>query len=403
MPLNEWFFGPPASVEYLCKPTPFNTKIRNSLTEKVGVYHPPIYYNPHLVTLLQFGKIPEVHYDTQFIQNEHHQNIFTVDWYPFNPTTHSSNKIDQIILFFPGLGQSSNDIIARQFAKTVAENGYICGIINPRGHYDAQSSHLDKLWHPALIDDVCLLMDKLHHAYSDNQRQTNILLVGFSGSTTILTTYIANERAKPYIHCNTSKSETSKSDTSKSDTSKSVSIVGAVFCCFACEYINTRRLLEGSFWGRVYSYGLATLYKYHLHNHSRICQLSNLGVDPLSLLANLDKSWCLSQYERDSYRLYGFSSEEQLYSAYQTTPLLSKISIPTVFMQPADDPLYTLSHGVARSGIPTNEMMANENIIYMEPSHGAHGGFANGYTDSHVYLPNTAMTFFECILLAKNE
>jgi predicted alpha/beta-fold hydrolase len=268
-------------------------------------------------------------------------------------------------------------------------------------------------------------MDKLHHAYSDNQRQTNILLVGFSGSTTILTTYITNERAKPYITCNhpdtsksdtsksdtsksdtsksdTSKSDTSKSDTSKSDTSKSVMIVGAVFCCIACEYINMKRLVECSFLGRVYSYGLTALYKYRLHKHSWVCQLSNLGVDPLTLLANLDKTWRLSQYERESYRLCGFSSEEQLHSAYRTTPLIGNISIPTIFMQPADDPFYTLSYGVARSGIPTNEMMANENIIYMEPSHGAHGGFVNGYTDSHVYLPKTAMTFFECIL-AKNE
>jgi predicted alpha/beta-fold hydrolase len=399
MLFNKWVFGPPASVDYLFKPTPFNTKIRNSLSEKVGIYQPPIYYNPHLVTLWQFGNIPEVHYNTQFIQNEHNQIVFTVDWYPFNPTTHSPidpSKIDQIILFFPGLGQSSNDINARQFAKTVAKNGYICGIINPRGHRDAHSSsNLDKLWHPALTDDVCLLIDKLHQTYSDNQRQTNIILVGFSGSTTLLTNYITHERAKPYITCNCP-------ETSNSETSNSVMIVGAVFCCFVCEYINTKRLMEGSFLGRIYSYGLTSLYKYYLHNPSRICQLSNLGVDPLTLLTNLDKTWYLSQYERDSYRLYGFSSEEQMHSAYQTTPLLSKIPIPTIFMQPADDPFYTLSHGTARSGIPIKEMMDNENIIYIEPSHGAHGGFANGYVDSYVYLPKITMTFFEC-LLAKNE
>ena len=82
-----------------------------------------------------------------------------------------------------------------------------------------------------------------------------------------------------------------------------------------------------------------------------------------------------------------------------------KVPIPMVTLQPTDDPLYKWSYGSVRAGIPVREYTTNKNVIFVQPSHGAHFGFYEGSllaafsnTTSYTY-PGTLWHSFDPILL----
>ena len=337
------------------------------------------------MSLFHFGNRPNIFYERQYLYSDHNF-VFAVDWYPHNPANQRTVGVtDRIILYFPGLGQSSDEKVSQQFAKQVARAGYICGIIIPRGHPTACAHTLPKLWNPALTDDVHHVLQDLNKTYSADGLKAKVLLVGLSGSTTLLTLYLASNDAKQFIHVSDNSRECA------------VSLVGALCCCFCCEYKTTKIRLEQSLVGWIYSHFLTNQYKRFLHGRRHVMQLTAALTNATTVRNMLQKSRCLSQYDTVAYHLYGYSSEEEMQTTFTTTSRLADISIPVIYMQPADDPFYTLSHGSVRQGIPVDELVKNENLIYIEPSHGAHFGFVDG-PESYLYIPNTVVTMFDTIV-----
>ena len=81
------------------------TRIKHS----VGSYQPPLWYSPHLGTLVPFGRDLPMVYHREIMSNT--DGSFAVDWFPLKPlaTAEGTTPI-KIILFFPGLGLSSKNV-----------------------------------------------------------------------------------------------------------------------------------------------------------------------------------------------------------------------------------------------------------------------------------------------------
>jgi len=379
---SRWQFRQIPTTTYMCADTEINQAICHALKTKVGDYIPPSYYHPHLMSLFHFGIYPHLFYERQYLYSDHHF-VFAVDWYPYNPATiRRVGVVDRLILYFPGLGQSSDEKVSKQFAKQVARAGYICGIIVPRGHPSVSAHTLPKLWNPALTDDVHHVLQDLNKTYSVDGSKAKVFLVGLSGSTTLLTLYLASNHSKPFTSGNTDN--------------HSVSIVGALCCCFCCDYRTTKMRLEQSLVGWIYSHFLTNKYKRLLHRNRHTMRLTEALANAPAVRNMLQKAQCLSQYDTVAYHLYGYRSEKEMEDAFTTTHRLADITVPVIFMQPADDPFYTLSHGSVRQGIPVDKLVQNQNLVYVEPSHGAHFGFADG-PESYRHVPNTVMAVFDTI------
>lgn len=238
-------------------------------------------------------------------------------------------------------------------------------------------------WHPALLDDALEVLRDLQSAY-DGGAAAKVFLAGFSGSTTLLSLLLAHvSERRPELLLRRDAG---------------VQIVGALCCCFCCDYARAKQLLETSVLGRLYSWLLAGAYQATLCANASTAAQSSSDAWEAARRARF-----LSDYDRAVYRLCGFASVEAMHAAFAITDsVLARIRVPTLFLQPADDPLHLLSFGSVRAGVPVERLVANPRLLYVEPSHGAHFGFVGsggvGGDDSYTHAPKVAMVFFETVL-----
>jgi hypothetical protein len=89
-----------------CSNTKFNQQVKQTILDKVGNYHPPWWYNRHLVAIIQFGKRFNLNYHEERFVHEDNSN-FTIKWYPRKPL---DNECFRVCVFVPGLGSLSTDV-----------------------------------------------------------------------------------------------------------------------------------------------------------------------------------------------------------------------------------------------------------------------------------------------------
>jgi len=78
--------------------------------EEIGFYKKPNWYNPHLGSIISFGKDPQLKYKREiFAHND--ESLFAVDWYPEKPKNEIKNEsLLKICVFCPALGGNSNTV-----------------------------------------------------------------------------------------------------------------------------------------------------------------------------------------------------------------------------------------------------------------------------------------------------
>lgn len=361
---------------YVYKSTSLNIAIHNSIDTTAKHYCPPIWYNSYLATLFPFGTSLNLAYNRQNLRNDsdNFDSGYSVDWFPHSPQQHletSDDKHHRIILYFPGLGVTSNDVVSQVFAKTVVDAGYICGIINPRGHCHFGKSNT--LWHPGYSGDAMHILSEIYSTYRDEGVDVEVLVAGFSGSTVLLSNALAeiSETKPEWFH----------------GIGTRFRIVGALCCCFNCNYALAKQKLESNWVGRILSWMLCTRYQSMF-----VLPNSNMFTKPT--FARLMSARSLSTYEQIMYGIYGYKTMDELDAAYDIIQSIGKICIPTVLLQPTDDPFHIHSFGNVRGGIPVNTLTENPYVIWVEPSHGAHFGFVNDGPTSYTYPAKVAIALF---------
>ena len=150
--ISSWIQNRKVGTTFAFKNTRFNRKVQKNISLNVGHYQPPWWYNNHVGTLIQFGKLLNLPMERD-IYSHADGTSFAVDWYPHSPRKIPNSTVN-ITLYFPGLGLSSNCNVAQYYASEVAKQGFICGIITPRGHpTSGVPLRNTKLWHAGCIDD----------------------------------------------------------------------------------------------------------------------------------------------------------------------------------------------------------------------------------------------------------
>lgn len=316
---------------YVCANTERNHRIVARLRESVGHYHPPALwsYSAHLASLLPPAAAPAVEYTRQTLVVGHNDDDVHIDWWPRAPRRDDTTTAAAIILLFPGLGTQSSCALPRAFAATVAAaaaagHHHLCGVVNPTSK-----------WHPTRTKEA----ERVLAFAATEWGAARLMVVGISGSSTILSHVLA--RAPP----------------------QHLPGRGAVLCCFVTDYgAALDRLETGSAEGRAYSRLLAA------------------RLRSLMMPANKDcggKEGCLlSELDAAAARYYGFDSATALRAAMRTEAPLRRIRVPCLLVQPTDDPLQTLSDAAQQRTSARRAVRSNPNLVLVEPTHGAHVGFA---------------------------
>lgn len=339
-----------------------NTKIAKELIEAIGEFVPPWWYNPHIGTLFPFGHDPNLLYDREVVCIEGDVSI-AVDWYKRKPRISDLNSNAQICVYFPGLGLSSKNKPTQKFIEYMANEGYLCAVINSRGQELPSISQ--KLNHAGFWHDAELILQKISISYP----RSEIYLVGYSAGTNIVHKLLM-------------------------DPCRPRNVIAGMSVCINQDYKAGRDKLEQTTSGKVYSMMITLVQK----------DIIQKNINP-GLMEHLEKvmaSRYLSEFDKHALKhsIIPFKSESEYYSALSSLSY-SKINIPFLALQPADDPLH---QGDVRNNICLDEFYENPNIFYMEPKYGNHFGFYEGpfleaFTNktSYTYPAKVAAKFFEII------
>lgn len=380
------------STRVVAARTPLNVALEHRLREDVGSYHPPWWYNAHVATLAALHSEPPPAYERRLFPD------FAVDWLPRAPhagaAQSSARRPDTIVLYFPGLGISSDAPTARAFARHVAAAGHFCGVVTPRGR-DVPLRPGAQPWHPALETDARAALADLRMTYAaSGGGRAAVFLAGFSGSTVLLTNMLA-DRTDDSVDC---CCEGNDDDGNEDEDDAPAPVVGAMLCCLVHQYAAAREGMERrSFAGRVYAWLLAFLYRRELDRNADAAT-----SDQLPHWTKARAARTLSAHDAAIVPVRGFASLADMDDAFSlSAEKLARLRVPVALLQPADDPLWAAAFeggtlGVAETLLPRGGR-ACPRAMYIEPSHGAHFGFVGG-AEPHSYAPRVAVALFQCIL-----
>eukprot|EP00602_Paraphysomonas_sp_CaronLab_P005130 CAMPEP_0185033208 /NCGR_PEP_ID=MMETSP1103-20130426/21976_1 /TAXON_ID=36769 /ORGANISM="Paraphysomonas bandaiensis, Strain Caron Lab Isolate" /LENGTH=328 /DNA_ID=CAMNT_0027569409 /DNA_START=231 /DNA_END=1215 /DNA_ORIENTATION=- len=322
-----------------------------------------------LGSTIQFGKVYNLPYEIENIVHSDGSQ-FVVKWYPKKP---SGSEASKICIFVPGLGSKSGDSYVSKFVQTLSSYNFHCAVVTARGLEHPLSNH--KTWHPALHDDVCLLLERTHEACPD----AILFMAGFSAGSNIVHNALLH---KP----------------------EHIRLAGVFCCCVNWCYATTRSRLENSIAGKFYSFMLAALLKGIMMKSIQEVE----KVHGSSVRQDIQTCRTMSEVDRVLVRVFGFTSETEQLNAFSALKRVHEKNIieqPVLLLQPQDDPLH---QDCVDKNIPVDVVTSNPHVIYMETSHGNHIGFVEGplfeaFTNSNCYSypAKVAAVFFQTIIEQK--
>jgi len=348
--------------------TKTNKRAMERIQNNAGDYNPPWWYSPDLGTLSAFGHDPKLKYETEIIERieDGLPVSYSIDWWPCKPPPSSSSSSSmRIIVFVPGLGLTARNKFCQKFAQYVHDNGqFTVAVVSARGLDVPLKSK--SLWHPALDGDAKHAVLGINSLYP----QATLFAVGYSAGSNIVQRLVSNPLLQTIIK-------------------------GSMIVCYNKDYLAGRQHLEGSIKGLGYSMAMCSLQKRILQLNMHIH--SDLGH---SFVKTLIGCRFLSEYDQFAHLAYGYDSPSEYYSALSGVPS-SSICIPTLIIQPLDDPLHS---GQVKEHIDIAALVSNPLVMYLQPEYGNHFGFYEGplmgafsNTTSYTYPAKLAKEYFDVL------
>lgn len=247
----------------------------------------------------------------------------------------------------------------------MAQAGYTVGIVGVRGEDLPLTSHMP--WHPALTLDLETAVRHTHLQLPAHSRldTLDIFLTGYSAGNNIV------QKTLQALHCANVHHHPSGNVKAKQHREQQL-IRGALCMCVTYDYERSRQRLESQILGQIYSYFICRVSLNILLRH-RDELLRHTGCDVESEIA----PYCrlLSDFDARAYALRGFNSEAEQAAAFSMHEACDTISVPTLLVQPADDPLHM---NAVRENIDLPSLLRNPHLIFVEPRYGNHFGFYEG-------------------------
>lgn len=349
------------STFFAYKETRLNTWIVEKIQSNVGDYIAPWWYNSHLGSIIPFGHNPNLEYTRQLFDLDH--TVFPVDWYPIKPDLHEKKL--RICILFPGLKLTSKDKFAQKFVQILSNAGYYCAVVNARGCSLPLKSC--KFWFPGCTDDANHFLDYIYETYPTAE----LYLVGFSAGSNII---------HKLITCYPNKQ-----------------LIKAGFTvCINGDYLKSRKHIESTIQGKIYSFLITLCQKDIIHKNSHVHQ--HINANHLSKLFACNFA---SEFDIIWSTILGFPNEEKYYETLSSNFADRRLTIPYLALQPRDDPLH---QSKPRDNVQIENFYQNPHVIYIEPFHGNHFGFYEGSlfelftnTTSYTYPARVAIEFFQAL------
>lgn len=254
--------------------------------------------------------------------------------------------------------------------------------------------------HGDLTEDLKLVLAELYEHYKQKDEQVRVLITGFSASSNIVAMALADlsESNPEYFQDYNSNSSSNSEEEYKHPMIIAAAMLVAANYDYESSMISLEKTLVGGIYSRLLVMGFKEFLKENSHMHGEIPNIDELM-----------NCRFLSEYDQAAYKtLNGFESVASYYYRLSPKRILKKIKCRMITMVGHDDPLYLYSHGSVRKGIDLEHYTENENIIFIEPSHGNHFGFYNGsffemFTNdvSYMYPPQIASTLLDCVYESK--
>ena len=254
--------------------------------------------------------------------------------------------------------------------------------------------------HGDLTEDLKLVLAELYEHYKQKDEQVRVLITGFSASSNIVAMALADlsESNPEYFQDYNSNSSSNSEEEYKHPMIIAAAMLVAANYDYESSMISLEKTLVGGIYSRLLVMGFKEFLKENSHMHGEIPNIDELM-----------NCRFLSEYDQAAYKtLNGFESVASYYYRLSPKRILKKIKCRMITMVGHDDPLYLYSHGSVRKGIDLEHYTENENIIFIEPSHGNHFGFYNGsffemFTNdvSYMYPLQIASTLLDCVYESK--
>lgn len=254
--------------------------------------------------------------------------------------------IGPIIILLPGMGGTYDASYIYHFSVVALSRGFRCLVLEPRGAIDANL--LAQFYHASFITDIEWLVTKLHA--EGNQ----ILAVGFSLGASMLVRWMAEAGNKSCLIA--------------------TAMVSMVFDLHATAQIANRGI------NRLYQARVLSDFMRVVRQKTHMKEYQNIEsyFDNIKSMKDFD--------EIITAPINGFKSAFNYYSKSSSNQFLPLISIPSLLLNAADDPLICPTTWPKHTALPNN-------LCLVKPEYGGHLGFLSNYKKSH--FPELICSFFE--------
>jgi len=154
-------------------------------------------------------------------------------------------------------------------------------------------------------------------------------------------------------------------------------VAAAISVCNGFEYeANLRRIESTSMGQAVYSRGMTYLHSQYLRTQGE--QLMEMGAPEGFDLEKALAATSHSEFDEavfPLYKVYGYQDIKAYYADIDSRPFVSKVTVPLLCIQSADDPLFTEGDLKPYLVLPVEDLHDNSNIIYFETEFGSHLNF----------------------------
>lgn len=242
-----------------------------------------------------------------------------------------------IVVIIPGLTGDSQSIYVKHMVDDVLGVGCRPVVMNQRGFGGAEIK-TPKTFCAGSTDDIHFVLSHIHQAYP----RAPLLATGASIGGIMLLNYLAEYG------------------------SRCVPLAGALTVSVAWDLVESAKSLEQPINNLLYNYTLTL-------NLIRLVKTKGQPFRDHFDLSSIYKSRTLREFDSMlTVKVFGYRDVHHYYSSSSPQGKLSKITVPTLCLNAADDafsPSYT---------IPINEAQQSKNVAIVITSRGGHVGFMRG-------------------------
>jgi len=306
---------------------------------------PPLFSNPHVQTVFPsvFRKVSGVHYQRERIDTPD-DDFIDVDW--------SKVGASRMALVLHGLEGDSGRAYVRGMVRALNKRGWDAAAMNFRG-CSGECNRALRFYHSGETEDNHTVL--MHIV--EREDYAEVALVGFSLGGNMILKYLGEQGT--LLHSLVKKA-----------------VVFSVPCDLASSAVKLSGLSN-----RFYLKRFLRMLRKKIRMKKQLMpgQITDEGYADIKTFKDYD--------DRYTSAIYGFAGAEDYWAKASSKPVIPRISIPTLLVNAADDPI------LAEPCYPIDEAKASPSFFLEIPERGGHVGFVTFGPEGEYWSERRAVSF----------